>query len=88
MFLLGGLLVAAGLGALALVLVRRRNAPGAEAEAAAPPATRLPAGGDLADAPTAILHLGPPGGGSGGPENALHDPAFTYRRRAATSEGS
>lgn len=84
MFLLGGLLVAAGLGALALVLVRRRSAPGAAAEVI-PPATRLPAGGNLADAPTAILHLGPPGGGPG---DALHDPALTYRRRAATSEGS
>ncbi|MGW5077833.1 carboxypeptidase-like regulatory domain-containing protein [Micromonospora echinospora] len=88
MFLLGGLLVAAGLGALALVLVRRRNAPGAVAEAAAPPATWPPAGGNLADAPTAILHLGPAGGGPGGPENALHDPALTYRRRTATPGGS
>ncbi|MEU7711563.1 carboxypeptidase regulatory-like domain-containing protein [Micromonospora chalcea] len=80
MFLLGGLLVTAGLGALALVLVRRRNAPSAVAEAVAPPATWLPAGGNLADAPTAILHLGP--------ENALHDPALTYRRRTATPGGS
>lgn len=85
MFLLGGLLVAAGLGALALVLVRRRNAPSAVAEAAAPPANWLPAGGNLADAPTAILHLGPAGSG---PENALHDPALTRRRRAATPGGS
>ncbi|KAB1908237.1 carboxypeptidase regulatory-like domain-containing protein [Micromonospora sp. AMSO1212t] len=66
MFLLGGLLVAAGLGALALVLVRRRNAPSAVAEAAAPPAAWLPAppAGSMADAPTAILHTGPAAGGS------------------------
>ncbi|MDM4779812.1 MULTISPECIES: hypothetical protein [unclassified Micromonospora] len=87
MFLLGGL-VAAGLGALALVMVRRRNAPSGLADQAAPPATRLPAGGDMADAPTAILHLGPPGGGPGRPENGFHDPALTYRHRAATPEGS
>ena len=84
MFLLGGLLVAAGLGALALVLVRRRNAPSAVAEAA-PPATWQPAGG-LADAPTAILHVVP--GRSGRPENPPHDPALTYRLPPATSDGS
>ncbi|MEV4270053.1 carboxypeptidase-like regulatory domain-containing protein [Micromonospora aurantiaca (nom. illeg.)] len=88
MFLLGGLLVAAGLGALALVMVRRRSAPGAEAEAAALPAARLPAGGDLADAPTAILHIGPAGGspavpGPPGRAKARPTPSAAGRRRSS-----
>ncbi|MFF5199069.1 carboxypeptidase-like regulatory domain-containing protein [Micromonospora parva] len=60
-FLLGGLLVAAGLGALVLVVMRRRNAP----EAGTPATTELltPTGGSRADAPTAVLRIGPVGGG-------------------------
>lgn len=82
------LLVAAGLGALALVMVRRRSAPGAEAEAAALPAARLPAGGDLADAPTAILHIGPAGGspavpGPPGRAKARPTPSAAGRRRSS-----
>jgi len=51
-FLLGGLLFAAGLGALALVVMRRRNAP----EADVPPTQPLaPAGRGMADAPTVVL---------------------------------
>ncbi|WP_433386034.1 carboxypeptidase regulatory-like domain-containing protein [Micromonospora sp. KLBMP9576] len=63
--LLGGLLVAAGLGALALVVVRRRNAPDAVAAAGVPPTTQLsaPAGGGMADAPTAVLRTVPVGDG-------------------------
>lgn len=53
-FLLGGLLVAAGLGALVLVAMRRRNAP----QDGVPPTTQplAPAGRSMADAPTAVLH--------------------------------
>ncbi|MEV4347671.1 carboxypeptidase-like regulatory domain-containing protein [Actinoplanes sp. NPDC049596] len=45
-FTLGGLLVAAGVGALALVLIRRRNKPAAT-------------GAGSGDAPTEVLRLGP-----------------------------
>jgi hypothetical protein len=73
--ILGGLLVAAGLGTLALVLIRRRNgpatpgAPGGAHPAATPvaPGGVHPAappfgagGGGLADAPTAVLRAVPP----------------------------
>ncbi|MET8231493.1 carboxypeptidase-like regulatory domain-containing protein [Micromonospora sp. NPDC005298] len=60
-FLVGGLLVAAGLGTLGLVVMRRRNAP----EVDAPAATHLlaPAGGGMTDAPTVVLRTGPVGGG-------------------------
>ena len=61
--ILGGLLVAAGLGALTLVMMRRRNAPD---EAAAIPATAqlvAPVGAGMADAPTAVLRTGPASGG-------------------------
>jgi hypothetical protein len=44
---LGGLLVAAGVGALVLVVMRRRK-----------PETTPTAGGGMADAPTAVLHTG------------------------------
>ncbi|GIM89573.1 carboxypeptidase-like regulatory domain-containing protein [Paractinoplanes toevensis] len=48
-FILGGLLIAAGLGALALVVMRRRNASDETAAA----------GGSVADAPTAVLRTVP-----------------------------
>ena len=53
--LLGGLLIAAGLGALVLMLIRRRNSPD--------PAAPAGGGGVLADAPTAVLRAVPPDGG-------------------------
>ncbi|KKK01546.1 carboxypeptidase regulatory-like domain-containing protein, partial [Micromonospora sp. HK10] len=59
--LLGGLLIAAGLGALALLVMRRRRASDAVAAAGGPSTAQLPAGGGLADAPTAVLR--PVGGG-------------------------
>ncbi|PRY21032.1 carboxypeptidase-like regulatory domain-containing protein [Pseudosporangium ferrugineum] len=70
--LLGGLLVAAGLGALVLLILRRRNAP-EEQPAPAPAATQLmaPVGASLGDAPTAVLRTGPPHGGFPQPG---HDP--------------
>ncbi|MGW3889578.1 carboxypeptidase-like regulatory domain-containing protein [Micromonospora chokoriensis] len=63
-FLLGGLLVAVGLGALALVVMRLRNTPGAVAETDVPstPQPWAPAGGSMADAPTAVLRAVPEGG--------------------------
>ncbi|MEU8256659.1 carboxypeptidase-like regulatory domain-containing protein [Micromonospora inaquosa] len=60
-FFLGGLLVAAGLGALALVVMRRRNAPDAVVHSTTQPL--LPDGGGMADAPTAVLRTVPVGGG-------------------------
>ncbi|MCG5472654.1 carboxypeptidase-like regulatory domain-containing protein [Micromonospora sp. LAH09] len=62
--LLGGLLVAAGVGALALVVMRLRNTRDAVAEEGLPSTTQLvaPAGGSMTDAPTAVLRIGPVGG--------------------------
>ncbi|GLY93871.1 carboxypeptidase-like regulatory domain-containing protein [Actinoplanes sp. NBRC 103695] len=54
--IVGGLLVAAGLGALALVLIRRRKSP------VVPVAPVSPGGGRFADAPTALLRTVPPDG--------------------------
>lgn len=59
--LLGGLLIAAGLGALVLMLIRRRRAP--EPLVPAPSYVGAPAG----DAPTAVLRAVPPDGGFFGP---------------------
>lgn len=80
-FILGGLLVAAGLGTLALMRIRRRNTldkPDPHA------ATQLmaPAGAGMSDAPTAVLHTTPadgfPGPYSGPPPGGIqqlsHDP--------------
>ncbi len=82
-FLLGGLLVATGLGALVLVVVRRRTAPNAVAQAGAPSTTQLlaPAGGSMTDAPTAVLHTGPVGGGFPGsygapPQGGIHHDGY------------
>ncbi|MBG0566594.1 carboxypeptidase-like regulatory domain-containing protein [Actinoplanes aureus] len=61
--ILGGLLVAAGLGALVLVLIRRRNAPNSNSPAGAP-------GAGMADSPTAVLRTVPPAGGFSGPYGA------------------
>ncbi|NUT49803.1 MAG: carboxypeptidase regulatory-like domain-containing protein [Saccharothrix sp.] len=49
-FILGGVLVAAGLGALALIVQRRRNA--------------APAGAGMSDAPTEVLYLRPTADGN------------------------
>ncbi|MFF0466032.1 carboxypeptidase-like regulatory domain-containing protein [Micromonospora zamorensis] len=76
--LLGGLLVAAGVGALALVVMRLRNTPDAVAESGVPSTTQLlaPAGGSMTDAPTAVLHLGPvrgfPGSYGAPPQGGIH----------------
>ena len=53
--ILGGLLVVAGLGALAVMLIRRRNSPDK-------PGTLVSPGGGFADAPTAVLRTVPPDG--------------------------
>lgn len=78
-FLLGGVLVAAGLAALTLLVMRRRNTPDAVAEAGGPSTTQLlpPTGGGMVDAPTAVLHTGPVGGGFPGsygapPQGGIH----------------
>ena len=62
---LGGLLVAAGLGALVLVLIRRRNSPDTPATPSGvhPEPAWVGAGGGMADAPTAVLRTVPPAGG-------------------------
>ncbi|MCF0091302.1 carboxypeptidase regulatory-like domain-containing protein [Micromonospora sp. MH99] len=52
-FLLGGVLVAAGLGALALVVMRRRSAPEEDVPSTSQPFA--PAGGGMVDAPTVVL---------------------------------
>lgn len=65
-FTLGGLLVAAGLGTLALLVNRRRNTPDKPAPHAATQLT-APAGAGMSDAPTAVLHTTPPTDGFPGP---------------------
>ncbi|MEV0719514.1 carboxypeptidase regulatory-like domain-containing protein [Asanoa sp. NPDC050611] len=75
-YVLGGLLVAAGVGALALMVIRRRITPATPAPDAA---TQLmaPAAAGMGDAPTAVLRLpadgfsGPPQGGT---QQLSHDP--------------
>jgi hypothetical protein len=57
-YVLGGLLVAAGLGALALMVMRRRSMPDEPAPDAGIQLTS-PAGAGMSDAPTAVLHTGP-----------------------------
>ncbi|MEV4703207.1 carboxypeptidase regulatory-like domain-containing protein [Actinoplanes sp. NPDC049316] len=57
--ILGVLLVAAGVGALVLMLIRRRKS------ADEPDTLVEPVGGGMADAPTAVLHTVPPYGGTG-----------------------
>ncbi|WP_262282229.1 carboxypeptidase-like regulatory domain-containing protein [Micromonospora sp. MA102] len=80
--ILGGLLVAAGLGALALLVNRRRNTPDKPAPHAATQLT-APAGAGMSDAPTAVLHARPPadefpgtygGHPQGGTRQLSHDP--------------
>lgn len=63
-FILGGLPVAAGLGALALFVNRRRNRPASHA------ATQLaaPAGAGMSDAPTVVLYPKPTTDGFPGPD--------------------
>lgn len=72
-FVLGGLLVAAGLGALALLVVRRRRTPDIPA-----PHPAAQGGAGVIDAPTAVLHMGPPTGRFPGAYGASspggHDP--------------
>ncbi|MFC0505122.1 carboxypeptidase-like regulatory domain-containing protein [Micromonospora costi] len=65
-FTLGGLLVVAGLGTLALMRIRRRNTPDEPAPHAATQLT-APAGAGMSDAPTAVLHTRPPADGFAGP---------------------
>ncbi|MFC0030180.1 carboxypeptidase-like regulatory domain-containing protein [Micromonospora chaiyaphumensis] len=65
-FILGGLLVVAGLGALALMGIRRRNTPDKPAPHVATQLT-APAGAGMSDAPTAVLHTRPPADGLPGP---------------------
>ncbi|MEV4621097.1 carboxypeptidase-like regulatory domain-containing protein [Asanoa sp. NPDC049573] len=81
-FMLGGLLVAAGLGALALLVIRRRNTPDEPDPHAATQLT-APAGPDMSDAPTAVLHTRPPADGypspyigppQGSTQQFSHDP--------------
>ncbi|MFI7426745.1 carboxypeptidase-like regulatory domain-containing protein [Micromonospora sp. NPDC049836] len=69
--LLGGVLIAAG-GALALLVMRRRRAPDAVAAAEVPATVPLsaPAGGGMADAPTAVLRTVPVAGGFPGSSGA------------------
>ncbi|MGQ5261308.1 carboxypeptidase-like regulatory domain-containing protein [Micromonospora sp. ZYX-F-536] len=65
-YILGGLLVATGLGALVLMANRRRNPPDKPAPHAATQLT-APAGAGMIDAPTAVLHTRPPADGFPGP---------------------
>jgi hypothetical protein len=59
--ILGGLLVAVGLGALVLMLIRRRSGPG-KPDAQDAPTLVAGAGGSLGDAPTAVLRAVSPDG--------------------------
>lgn len=61
-FILGGLLVAAGLGALALIVKRRRST--SDGPASQP---TVPAGAGVSDAPTVVLYTRPTADGSPGP---------------------
>ncbi|MEV4766384.1 carboxypeptidase-like regulatory domain-containing protein [Micromonospora chokoriensis] len=72
-FVLGGVLVVAGLGVLALVVMRMRKAPDAVA-ADGPPMPQLfaPAVGGMADAPTAVLRAVPPGPYDAPPQGGGH----------------
>ncbi|RAO19922.1 hypothetical protein GUI43_00559 [Micromonospora noduli] len=81
-YILGGLLVAVGLGTLALLVNRRRNTPDKPAPHAATQLT-APAGVGMSDAPTAVLHTTPPADGfpgpysgppQGGVQQLSHDP--------------
>lgn len=65
-FILGGLLAAAGLGALALIVNRRRNTPDGPAPHAATQPT-APAGAGMSDAPTVVLYTRPTADGFPGP---------------------
>ncbi|MEV4721284.1 carboxypeptidase regulatory-like domain-containing protein [Micromonospora noduli] len=65
-YILGGLLVAAGLGTLALLVNRRRNTPDKPVPHVATQLT-APAGVGMSDAPTAVLHTTPPADGFPGP---------------------
>ena len=65
-FTLGGLLAVAGLGALALMVNRRRNTPDEPAPHAAIQLT-APAGAGMSDAPTTVLHTRPTADGFPGP---------------------
>jgi Carboxypeptidase regulatory-like domain len=67
-FILGGLVVAAGLGTLALMVNRRRNTPDKPAPHAATQLT-APAGAGMSDTPTAVLHTTPPADGFPGPHS-------------------
>lgn len=67
-FILGGLLVAAGLGALALIVNRRRNTPDEQAPHAATQLT-VPAGAGMSDAPTVVLYTRPTADGFPGPSS-------------------
>lgn len=81
-FILGGLMVATGLGALALLVNRRRNTPDKPVPHAATQLT-APGGAGMNDAPTAVLHMRPPADGfpgpysgprQGGAQQLSHDP--------------
>ncbi len=58
-FVLGGLLVTAGPGALALMVKHRRNTPD-KPDPHAPTQLMAPAGAGMSDAPTAVLRTPPP----------------------------
>ncbi|WP_433728820.1 carboxypeptidase-like regulatory domain-containing protein [Actinoplanes sp. CA-051413] len=63
--LMGGLLVAAGLGTLVLMLIRRRKRP-ADPDLQSTQVMAAPAGGGMADAPTTVLRAVPPHNPYGG----------------------